>query len=291
VLKREWEAAEIHRSGTEARLTPDSGLVATEDVRRYLNPPLDTAFPLEYAYALLGDARGRTVLDFGCGSGENSLVLARRGANVVGVDISTLLIELARRRLELNGVGGRAKFAVGSAHDLPLQSGSVDIVFGIAILHHLDLAASAREILRVLKRGGRAIFQEPVRDSHLVRAVRKCIPKRAPDVSPFERPLTTPELGAFGRGFKSYTGRAFSLPFVSAAEPCAPSAAMWMWRTNATKKYWCACRHSYRSRAYASSNLPNRDSASIASILTQNGPAASRNLPPETESAGRRPSG
>ena len=221
-LKQAWEAAEIQRSGTEARLTPDSGLVATEELRRYLNPPLNTAFPLEYAYALLGDARGRTVLDFGCGSGENSLLLARRGANVVGVDISESLIGLARRRLRLNGIGGRAKFVVGSAHDLPLQSESVDIVFGIAILHHLDLAASAREIHRVLKRGGRAIFQEPVRDSRLFRAVRKCIPYRGPDVSPFERPLTTPELIAFGQDFISHTGRAFALPFVNAAQTIRP---------------------------------------------------------------------
>ena len=85
-MKREWESAEIVRSDIEATLTKDVRLVADErQVRRYLDPPLDTPFPLEYAYALLGDVRGRTVLDFGCGSGQNSLLLARRGARVVGV--------------------------------------------------------------------------------------------------------------------------------------------------------------------------------------------------------------
>ena len=85
-MKREWESAEIVRSDIEANLTKDVRLVADErQVRRYLDPPLDTPFPLEYAYALLGDVRGRTVLDFGCGSGQNSLLLARRGARVVGV--------------------------------------------------------------------------------------------------------------------------------------------------------------------------------------------------------------
>src|SRR6185295_8169989 len=102
-MKQEWESAEILRSDIEANLTRDSRLVADEaNLRRYLDPPLDTAFPLEYAYALLGDVRGRTVLDFGCGSGQNSLLLARRGARVVGVDISASLIELARRRLRAN---------------------------------------------------------------------------------------------------------------------------------------------------------------------------------------------
>ena len=222
-MKREWESAEIVRSDIEANLTKDVRLVADErQVRRYLDPPLDTPFPLEYAYALLGDVRGRTVLDFGCGSGQNSLLLARRGARVVGVDISASLIALAERRLRANGVGGAAKFVVGSAHDLPVRSDSVDVVFGIAILHHLDLAACAREVQRVLKPGGRAIFQEPVRDSRLVRAIRKCIPYQAPDISPFERPLTSPELRQFGQSFSSSRMRPFSLPFVNAVQVIAP---------------------------------------------------------------------
>jgi SAM-dependent methyltransferase len=218
-IRHEWETAEIARSRVEARLTEEARLVADEaNVTRYLNPPRDTAFPLEYAYALLGDARGKLVLDFGCGSGENSLLLARRGARAVGVDISASLIALAIRRLEINGLPGAATFMVGSAYDLPLPDDSVDVVFGVAILHHLDLAAASREVYRVLKPGGRAIFQEPVRDSRMVRAIRKCIPYQAPDISPFERPLTTPELQAFARPFAHATMRAFSLPFVNVAQ-------------------------------------------------------------------------
>jgi SAM-dependent methyltransferase len=217
-LKPEWEAAEIARSSVEARLTGDSRLVATAtagNVGRYMDPPIDTAFPLEYAYALLGDVHGLRVLDFGCGSGENSFLLARRGAEVIGVDISASLLALAKRRLDINGASGTASFVVGSAHDLPLPDNALDVVFGIAILHHLDLAASSREVHRVLKPGGRAIFQEPVRDSAVVRALRACIPYRAPDISPFERPLRTAELRAFAQPFTRCTTRAFSLPFVN----------------------------------------------------------------------------
>ena len=212
----EWEQAEINRSEFEALHTPPERLIEREDnVARYLNPPLDTAYPLEYAYALLGDVAGRRILDFGCGSGQNSLLLARRGARVIGVDISTALLTLASRRLALNGDGDAAEFVVGSAHDLPLPDNSVDGVLGIAILHHLDLAASAKEIYRVLKPGGVAIFQEPVRDSAVVRTIRSLIPYRAPDVSPYERPLTTAELKAFAHGFAIVAWRAFSLPFVN----------------------------------------------------------------------------
>ncbi|HET9830486.1 MAG TPA: class I SAM-dependent methyltransferase [Vicinamibacterales bacterium] len=212
----EWEQAEIDRSEFEAAHTPAERLIASErNVARYMDPPPDTAYPLEYAFALLGDVAGKTVLDLGCGSGENSLLLARRGADVIGIDISTALLSLAAKRLALNALDGRARFLYGSAHDLPLADASVDMVLGIAILHHVDLAKAAAEVRRVLKPGGRAIFQEPVRDSATVRAVRKMIPYRAPDVSPFERPLTTKELESFARGFSIHAWRAFSLPFVN----------------------------------------------------------------------------
>src|SRR4051812_29418767 len=168
--KREWERAEIARSTFEALHTPDSRLVADErQVARYLRPATHTVYPLEYAYALLADVGGRTVVDFGCGSGANSLLLARRGARVIGVDISEALIRLARRRLEVNGLADRAQFIGGSAHDVPIKDAVVDVVLGIAVLHHLNVDAASREVHRILKPGGRAIFQEPVRDSRLVR--------------------------------------------------------------------------------------------------------------------------
>jgi ubiquinone/menaquinone biosynthesis C-methylase UbiE len=215
----EWEAAEIARSAAEARHTPDERLRADpRQVARYIAPSRDTAYPLEYAYALLGDVAGQVVIDLGCGSGENTLLLARRGARVHATDISPDLLALARKRLEVNGVTAHATFAAGSAHQLAIADGSVDVVFGIAVLHHLDLVAAAREVLRVLKPGGRAIFQEPVRSSRLLRAVRRAIPYRAPDVSPFERPLLPSELREFAAGFVSIDARDFCLPFVSLAD-------------------------------------------------------------------------
>jgi len=219
----EWERAEVDRSHQEAIHTSANWLRANEQqVARYLNPPLDSVYPLEHAYALLGDIRGLTVLDFGCGTGDNSLLLARRGARVIGVDISASLIELASQRLEVNQLSGTVNLVVGSAHDLPLATESVDVVFGIAVLHHLNLELAAREVFRVVKRGGRAVFMEPVRDSRMLRALRKLIPYRAPDVSPFERPLTLSEVNHFAAPFQIDSVRAFSLPFVNVARVVAP---------------------------------------------------------------------
>jgi len=167
---------------------------------------------------VLGDVRGRRVVDFGCGSGANTVLLANRGAHVWGIDISEDLLRLAQRRLLVSGRGGGATFIAASAHDLPFPDESIDVVFGIAILHHLDLDLVSREVRRVLKPGGRAIFQEPVRNSKLIRFVRSLIPYHAPDISPYERPLTDEELQRVAGGFSGWSARPFVLPFVQVGQ-------------------------------------------------------------------------
>jgi SAM-dependent methyltransferase len=215
---RDWERAEVERSQSEAsaipldRIRPDDA-----NLRRYLDPPAATPHPLEYAFHRLGDLQGKTVLDFGCGDGENLPPLVRRGARVIALELSDALIAVARKRLDLHGMSGRVRFIQGSAHDVPLPDNSVDVVLGIAILHHLDLSRAAREVLRVLRPGGRAVFQEPVRDSRLMWALRRMVPVQQKDVSPYERPLTDAELRQFASGFGAFRAKAFWLPFVSLA--------------------------------------------------------------------------
>lgn len=223
-----WEHAEVQRSALEASLTADNGLLISERTRRrYADPAEDTAYPLEYAYRLLGDVRGRNVLDLGCGNGANTALLALRGANVCGFDVSPDLIALARRRLAANQIDGDVRFLVGSAHAMSLPDASMDVVFGMAILHHLDLERAAAETWRVLRPGGRAIFKEPVRNSRTVWAIRRMIPYQAPDVSPYERPLTDAELRTFAKPFRSVRVRAFALPHVSLVQT-VPALKRWI---------------------------------------------------------------
>ena len=216
---QQWERAEIARSSVEATLTADEALrVTPETFSRYARPSADTAYPLEYAYHQLGDVAGQRVVDFGCGSGANTALLAGRGAHIWAIDISEDLLRLAQRRLDASGRSGGATFIAGSAHDMPFPDSSIDLVFGIAILHHLDLDLVSKEVRRVLKPGGRAIFQEPVRNSAVIRFVRRLIPYRAPDISPYERPLTDGELARFANGFSSVSVRAFALPHVQVGQ-------------------------------------------------------------------------
>ncbi len=218
-----WECAERQRSATEASHTDLTQLVADErEVTRYLDPPADTCYPLEYSFYLVGDVQGQTVLEYGCGDGLNTLSLARRGANVKALDISPELINIAYQRLIANRISSNVEFIVGSAHDVPFADNSIDIVFGMQILHHLDLSLSKREVQRVLRKGGRAIFQEPVRNSRLIKALRSLIPYKAPDISPYERPLTDKELAQYAEGFSSCQSKAFLLPTTSLVDIVPP---------------------------------------------------------------------
>jgi SAM-dependent methyltransferase len=213
-----WEHVEVKRSLSEAtRRANDDLYISEATIQRYLAPAEDTPFALEYAYHLLGDVGGKVVLDYGCGAGENSVLIASHGGKPLGIDISPDLLDIAARRMDLHMYRDH-DFKVGSAHDLPVQDASVDVVFGIAILHHLDLALASKEVFRVLKPGGRAIFLEPVRNSKLIWFIRRLIPYQQADVSPFERPLTANELTEFAGPFSSSRTRCFSLPFVNLIE-------------------------------------------------------------------------
>ena len=75
---------------------------------------------------MLGDFRSKTVLDFGCGTGENAVPLVKR-TRVTGMDITPDLIALARKRLRDANL--EAWLEVGSAYDTGLPDESVDVNF------------------------------------------------------------------------------------------------------------------------------------------------------------------
>lgn len=202
--------AERKRSSEEARQRESENLASPRNVTRYMNPQQDTVYALEYAYYLLGNVLNKTVLDLGCGAGENSVLLARRAAKVVGLDISPDLVEIAQRRAQVHGQ--TVQFIVTSAYATGLPGESVDVVFGEAILHHLDLELAANEIRRILRPGGYAIFVEPIRDSATLRFLRRMMPSREPDISPYEYPLTQKQLMSFAQGFELSAIRRFGLP-------------------------------------------------------------------------------
>ena len=77
-------------------------------LERYRRP--GKLYPKEYSFRLLDDLRDKTILDVGCGEGEDGMILAKLGARVTGLDVSPAAIELARQRAAVNGVSERTWF-------------------------------------------------------------------------------------------------------------------------------------------------------------------------------------
>jgi len=201
------EADEIARSAAEARKVKFRDV----DLARYYDPPADTCYPLEYAFHLLGDIHDRVVLDLGCGSGEEAIPLRQRGAHVIGIDISPDLISLAQQRVQRYGL--QADLRVGSAYNTELPDKSVDVIFCMALLHHLEIVRAKNEMLRILKPTGLIIVQEPIRLSWSMKQLRRLFPK-GEDVSDGEYPLNSQQLHELVDGLQLLVSRNFRTPLV-----------------------------------------------------------------------------
>ncbi|MHA1114485.1 MAG: class I SAM-dependent methyltransferase [Alphaproteobacteria bacterium] len=101
------------------------------------------------------------ILDIGCGDGSNVRLLAARGAQVTGLEVSAARIADARAKPK----AGEETYLEASAESLPLPDASMDVVAFINSLHHVPAdahAAALDEARRVLVPGGRMIVFEPL---------------------------------------------------------------------------------------------------------------------------------
>jgi len=125
------------------------------------------------AFRVLGEVAGKRVLDFGCGRGMTAVYNAIRGAQVFAFDISEMALVVTRRRAEACGVGRRVHLAKMSAYELAFPDESFDLVLGTEVLHHItEFRQGGREIHRVLRSGGKAVFMEPLGNNPLIEFVR-----------------------------------------------------------------------------------------------------------------------
>jgi ubiquinone/menaquinone biosynthesis C-methylase UbiE len=114
------------------------------------------AFP-ESRLQILGDVAGRDVLEFGCGGAQWSTALARRGARVVGFDLSDRQLDHARRLMEETGV--RFPLVQASGEELPFRDESFDVVFADhGAFSFADPQRTIPEAARVLRPGGLLAF-------------------------------------------------------------------------------------------------------------------------------------
>ncbi len=118
---------------------------------------INTAIPAAKLVKFAQLAPGQRVLDVACGTGVVAVTAARRGAMASGLDLSPVLIERARKNAGIAGVD--IDFVEGDAEALPYPDAAFDVV--LSQFGHIFAprpAVAVKEMLRVLKPGGRIAF-------------------------------------------------------------------------------------------------------------------------------------
>lgn len=125
----------------------------------------DYLFDFAVSCDLLSPRPDDRVLDLAAGTGWATELLTRLGIRTVSVDLSTEMMRRARHRLASDDrlvFRHEAGFVAARGQELPFRNESFDGILCLNALHHLpDYARALREIFRVLKPGGRAVFSEP----------------------------------------------------------------------------------------------------------------------------------
>ncbi|HDH44528.1 MAG TPA: class I SAM-dependent methyltransferase [Thermococcus sp.] len=92
-------------------------------------------------------------LDLGCGTGNYTLELYKRGFQVVGVDISRRMLKIAQKKLP------NVKFIKANAYSLPFEDNTFDLVLSVTMLEFIHEPEKVlSEVYRVLKPGGEAVI-------------------------------------------------------------------------------------------------------------------------------------
>ena len=154
---------------------------------------------------------GMRLLVCGCGTGAEPIMAARAGANVFTFDISPVSVENTKTLARMHGFDITAD--VMDFHRLGYPDNFFDIVYGTAILHHVDCAIVGRELSRVLRPGGVGYFWENSDRNPVLRWFRRIVLGAPGDRQRWrflfihrvgtedEYPLMDEEIDAFRHGF------------------------------------------------------------------------------------------
>ena len=155
------------------------------------------------------------ILEIGCGTNTISERIAELGANVTIIDISEKAIELAKQNIQKDILN--VSCVVMDAENLEFNDHSLNLIYGSGILHHLSIEKTICEIKRVLKKGGKAVFYEPLGHNLFINIFRLLTPRlRSRD----EHPLLVEDLKLIENNFPNtrfhffYLFSLISIPFI-----------------------------------------------------------------------------
>jgi ubiquinone/menaquinone biosynthesis C-methylase UbiE len=117
---------------------------------------------------------GKRVLDYCCGNGEDSRIIAKYGAKeVIGIDISEVSVENCKKLARQEGYDKIVTYLIKDAEDTDFENNSFDIITEYGALHHLDLEKAFGELARILRPDGKIICNEALRHNLFIHAYRK----------------------------------------------------------------------------------------------------------------------
>lgn len=130
---------------------------------------------------LLGGIAGKRLLEMGAGYGDELIGFTLAGARAVGVDFALSRLSQIPRKAREAGIEVAA--VAGDCHRLPFRGRSFDVVYGSAVLIHLNHDWALDEVRRVLRPGGRMVLVEPLDRHPLLRLYRRSLKTREDVVS------------------------------------------------------------------------------------------------------------
>jgi ubiquinone/menaquinone biosynthesis C-methylase UbiE len=139
VKGQEWyQEDEVAEAYEEKRFSRGGRLID----RREKQAVLDALEPIE----------GTDILEIACGTGRFTVMLAERGANIVGLDISGPMLQQGRQKAKTAGVADHLEFMRGDAARLPFPDDHFDVVFAMRFFHLADTPQTfLTEMARVSK--------------------------------------------------------------------------------------------------------------------------------------------
>jgi ubiquinone/menaquinone biosynthesis C-methylase UbiE len=188
IADEQWMASLTDRKRKELEFHDadrDAGKIVTLDKethekiygnRKYYDA---TGLSKDYVDAWIRESvRGKVFLDYACGNGRDAIKAAKWGAALsIGLDISRVSVENAKREAAAQGVQGNTRFVQADAENTMLPDNSVDLVICSGMLHHLDLSYAFPELRRILKPGGRILAMEALNYNPAIKLYRYLTPE------------------------------------------------------------------------------------------------------------------
>ena len=169
-----------------------------------------TALENQHILTRFGDVRGKRILDYGCGSAEGGVYLAKLGATVVGIDVSAGMLEAAQRLAARHGVQIETRQVTSDL--IPAARDEFDLIYGNGVLHHVSLDVAIPELARVLRPGGTGCFIEPLPYNPVINVYRR-IAREVRTID--EKPLTFGDIDRFKADFDTVSHQEFWLTTLS----------------------------------------------------------------------------